>query len=103
MGMYHSAYFAYGFQIPDVDPVQLEEADFPEGVGYLLAGSYDRDMTFLTTECKEADLGSYEQVTPQAASDEQRAEWDQALRTAAVRVGVTPQSEPGWFLVPDMS
>lgn len=103
MGMYHSAYFAYGVRIPDVDAEQLEEADFPQGVGYLLAGSYDRDMTFLTTACKEADLGSYEQVTPQVVTEEQRAEWDQALRAAAVRVGVEPQAEPGWFVVPDMS
>jgi hypothetical protein len=103
MGMYHSAYFAYGIRIPDVEPDQLEEADLPEGVGYLLAGSYDRDMTFLTTACKEADLGEFVQVTPQTVTEEQRAEWDQALRIAAVRVGVKAESEPGWFVVPDMS
>ncbi|MEJ8671912.1 hypothetical protein WKI71_36775 [Streptomyces sp. MS1.AVA.1] len=60
-------------------------------------------MTFLTTECKEADLGEYVRVTPHAASEEQRVAWDEALRTAAVRVGVKPESDPGWFLVPDMS
>ena len=26
MGMYHSTYFAYGFQIPDTDSKTLEEA-----------------------------------------------------------------------------
>ena len=57
MGMYHSTYFAYGMQIPDVDPEQIEDTDLGEGIGYLLAGDYDRDMTFLTTQCKEVDLG----------------------------------------------
>ncbi|MFI8351250.1 hypothetical protein [Streptomyces sp. NPDC085596] len=103
MGMYHSTYFAYGVRIPDTDPEHIEETELGEGVGYLLAGDYDRDMTFLTTQCKEVDLGEFQHVTPQTADDEQRAAWDQALRTAAARLGVEPQSEPGWFVVPDLS
>lgn len=103
MGMYHSAYFAYGIRVPDVDPERLEDADYPEGVGYLMAGSYDRDMTFLTTKCDSADLGKFAQVKPEEFPAEQRASWDEALRTAATRLGVEPQTEPGWFLVPDMS
>jgi hypothetical protein len=103
MGMYHSTYFAYGVQIPDVDPEQIEETDLGEGIGYLLAGDYDRDMTFLTTQCKEVDLGEYAHVTPNTVTDEQRAIWNVALRKAATRLGIEPKSEPGWFVVPDLS
>lgn len=101
MGMYHSAYFAYGVRIPDIDPDRIEDADLPTGVGYLLAGSYDRDMTFLTTQCKEVDLGQFANVTPNTATDEQRAAWDQALRTSAAELGVDLKSEPGWLVIPD--
>ena len=54
MGMYHSTYFAYGFQIPDTRSDVLEPAlkDLPGDirVGYLHAGDYDRDLTFLVTD-----------------------------------------------------
>lgn len=103
MGMYHSTYFAYGIQLPDVDPEQLEDTDLGDGISYLLAGNYDRDMTFLTTQCKEVSLGNFAHVTPQTATDEQRAAWDQALRAAVTRLGVAAKSEPGWLVVPDLS
>jgi hypothetical protein len=103
MGMYHSTYFAYGARIPDMDPQEIEDAELPDGIGYLLAGNYDRDMTFLTTECKEVDLGEFKTVTPQTATPEQYAQWDARIREAADVLGVDPMHEPGWFVVPDLS
>jgi hypothetical protein len=103
MGMYYSAYFAYGARIPEMDTDLIEDADLPQGVGYLLAGGYDRDMFFLTTQCKEVDLGQCARVTPNEATDEQRTAWDQALRASATELGVDLQSEPGWLVIPDLA
>ena len=107
MGMYHSTYFAYGIHIPDTDSEVLEETlkDQPEShrVGYLHAGDYDRDMTFLVTECKEVDLGDVETVTPQSFTRYERTAWDTALREAAQKLGISDVPEPGWFVVPDLS
>ena len=104
MGMYHSTYFAYGFQIPDTDSDVLEEAlkDITS-VGYLKAGDYDRDMTFLTTECIEVDLGDHRKVKPNAFEAPEVEAWNAALTEAAARLGVTSGFEPGWFVVPDLS
>jgi hypothetical protein len=111
MGMYHSTYFAYGFQIPDVSPCASEDLDTQlhrhneqhgGDVGTLQAGDYDQDMTFLVTYCTEARLGSYENVTPQTWSPEQYETWNEALRAAAQSLGVVPR-EPGWIVVPDLS
>jgi hypothetical protein len=107
MGMYHSAYFAYGFQIPDTDSDVLEEAlqGLPGDthVGYLHAGNYDRDHTFLTTHCTEVDLGNHRKVKPEAFKASQIEAWNTALTEAAARLGVTSGFEPGWFVVPDLS
>jgi hypothetical protein len=107
MGMYHSAYFAYGFQIPATDSDVLEEAlkDLPKGspVGYLQAGSYDRDMTFLTTQCTEVKLGDHRTVKPELVETTELDAWNKALTEAAARLGVQTGFEPGWFVVPDMS
>jgi hypothetical protein len=104
MGMYHSTYFAYGVRIPEgSDPDQMDDQLRGSGVGHLLAGSYDRDMWFLTTECSSVDLGSFESVFPESFTRAEREGWDAALRKAAERIGVTPMTEPAWFVVPDMS
>jgi len=104
MGMYHSTYFAYGFQIPDTDSDTLEDAlKDVAGVGYLKAGDYDRDMTFLTTECIEVKLGDHRKVKPNAFEAPEVEAWNAALTEAATRLGVTSGFEPGWFVVPDLS
>jgi hypothetical protein len=103
MGMYHSTYFAYGFQIPDTNPQRLEDADLGEGVGYLLAGDYDRDMTFLVTECIDVQLGDHRKVTPDSFQQPEIEAWNTALTEAAARLGVHTGFEPGWFVVPDLS
>lgn len=103
MGMYHSTYFAYGFQIPDTDSDLLEEALAGSPVGYLHAGDYDRDRTFLTTHCTEVDLGDHRKVKPEAFAKPEIEAWNAALTEAAARLGVLTGFEPGWFVVPDLS
>lgn len=107
MGMYHSTYFAYGFQIPDTrsDVLEAELKALPGDtrVGYLHAGDYDHDMTFLVTECKEVSLGSHRKVKPDAFAAPEIEAWNAALTEAAARLGVHTGFEPGWFVVPDLS
>ncbi|MGW9299399.1 hypothetical protein ACWHA3_01050 [Streptomyces cyaneofuscatus] len=103
MGMYHSTYFAYGFQIPDTDSGVLEDTDLGEGVGFLQAGNYDRDRTFLVTECAEVRLGDHRKVKPESFQAAAIEKWNAALTEAAARLGVFTGFEPGWIVVPDMS
>jgi len=107
MGMYHSTYFAYGFQLPDTDSEALEAAlkDQPDThrVGYLHAGGYDRDMTFLVTECESADLGEFAVITPESFQRYEVPAWNKALHEAAVKLGHADHPQPGWLLVPDLS
>ena len=107
MGMYHSTYFAYGFQIPDTGGETLEEAlkNLPGDtrVGYLYAGDYDRDRTFLTTHCTEVNLGDHRKVKPETFQAPEIEAWNRALAEAAARLGVHTGFEPGWFVVPDLS
>jgi hypothetical protein len=103
MGMSQSAYFAYGIQIPETSPGVLEETELGDAVNFLHAGGYDRDMTFLVTECVEARLGERKTVTPQSFDGHTRAFWDEQLHKAALLLGVPEMPEPGWFVVPDVS
>ncbi|MGW4388228.1 hypothetical protein [Streptomyces sp. NPDC004685] len=114
MGMYHSAYFAYGLRIP-IEGHAWEEAERldPElqklkercpDVGYLTAGDYDRDMVFLTAQCTEVELGEYGRAS--LATREQCAAWDAQLANAVHDLGYADRpglEAPGWICVPDLS
>lgn len=113
MGYYHSTYFAYGLHVSVEGPAWEEseraETELPKikdrcpDIGHLEAGDYDRDHFFLVTKCSSVDLGKFEHVTPQTASPEQIADWDRQLIAAAMSLGYTDTSAPGWFVVPDLS
>lgn len=103
MGMYHSTYFAYGFEIPRTDADKLDAVLADTPVSYLHAGDYDRDRTFLVTECTEVKLGDHRKVTPEAFQAAEIEAWNAALTEAAARLGVFAGFEPGWFVVPDLS
>lgn len=116
MGMYHSTYFGYGILIP-VDGPPWQEAERLEeelkklkdqcpDVGYLQAGNYDDDMTFLVTTSDEIDLGTYKFVSPETHSAEHLADWDRQLATAIDALGYREKigpASPGWLCVPDLS
>lgn len=111
MGYYHSTYFAYGFQIADVHPNDLADLDTQLAhhseqhggdVGYLHAGNYDADMTFLVTHSTEVRLGTFDVVTPHSYLPEQYDAWNKTLHAAAAALGIPPR-EPGWLVVPDLS
>lgn len=115
MGFSRSTYFAYGVHVP-IDGPAWEEGDRVQtelqrikasggcpDVGYLTAGNYDADMLFLVTRSDEVDLGTFEHVTPQTATADQLADWDRQLIAAAMALGYTDTSAPGWLVVPDLS
>lgn len=116
MGFSRSTYFAYGIEIPASGyPWQTAEhleTELPKlkdqcpDVGFLQAGNYDEDMTFLVTKSEEIELGTYEIVRPADVGDEQRADWDRQLAAAVSALGLADSPElkgPGWICVPDLS
>lgn len=110
MGMYQSAYLAYGIQIPDTEPDRLEEALAPlktrtkgdDYVGYLHAGRYDREDTYLVTKTFEADLGEGLAVQPEQ-TPEQYAAWNEHLGEAARALGLTEVPAASWLLIAHVS
>jgi hypothetical protein len=107
MGFWTSAYLAYGIEIPSTDPDALEGHLKGEtvGVGYLHAGGYDNDRTFLTAVCESADLGKPQALDLGAHYTDGNPEgrWNDMLAHAAEKVGVEPVGEPGWLLIADVS
>ncbi|MBM7088093.1 hypothetical protein JTP67_05905 [Streptomyces sp. S12] len=104
MGFYHSAFLAYGIQIPDMDEDTLDRG-IPGGseVGHLRAGRYDAEDTFLVTKCTEAEIGTPVVVDPERATREQYETWSRDLRAAATALGVTDIPAPSWLLISHVS
>ena len=103
MGMYHSTYFAYGFEIPGTSADRLDTVLTGTPVGYLHAGDYDRDHTFLVTECTDVQLGDHRKVKPESFTAAEVEAWNANLTKAAALLGVHDGITPGWIVVPDLS
>lgn len=114
MGFSHSTYFAYGLKIPtNGTPWQAAEhletelpkiKDHCPDVGFLQAGHYDDDMTFLVTTSKEVELGQYGRAN--LATAEQCGEWNTQLAFAVQALGYSDSPDlatPGWLCIPDLS
>ncbi|MEU6342176.1 hypothetical protein ABZ883_14685 [Streptomyces sp. NPDC046977] len=113
MGMHHSTYFAYGIHVT-TDRYAWEESEHADealseiqqscpDIRTLSAGDYDRDHFFLVTKSHEVKLGTFEHVTPSTATPQQITDWDRQLLAAAIALGYTDTSAPGWLVVPDCS
>ena len=109
MGLHHSVYRGYGFEIPtttDVDRLDAVLADQPDGerlgrVQHLFLGDFDH--LFLLTVCEEIDPADFARVT---ADDYQRYElpvWNTVLGNVSVRLGHELHPEPAWLLLHDYS
>jgi len=111
MGYYTSAWLAYGIQIPDTAPDRLEEAlstlttrdKGDDSVGYLNAGRYDDERTYLVTKTFEADLGNGLAVQPEQVTPQQYLTWNAHLAEAACALGVTEAPPASWLLIPHVS
>jgi hypothetical protein len=109
MGLYHSTYKAYGFEIPaTTDFEQLDQvlADQPDGerlgrVQHTYLGDFER--LFLLAVCEEIEANDFARIT---ADDCQRYElpvWNTVLHDTAVRLGHEQHPEPTWLLLHDYS
>ncbi|MFB7617807.1 hypothetical protein [Kitasatospora sp. NPDC056181] len=105
MGMYTSATLIYGTQIPDTSLDELEErlGTLSNGVGYVTAGHYDHDKTYLAAFTESADLGKPEAITADRLHPAQCQHWDAHLREAATALGITDDIAPTWLLIADVS
>ncbi|MBQ0974522.1 hypothetical protein KBZ00_25840 [Streptomyces sp. RK31] len=109
MGLYHSVYRAYGFEIPtttDFERLDAVLADQPDGerlgrVQHLYLGDFER--LFLLAVCNQVGPADFARVT---ADDYQRYElpvWNTVLHDMAVRLGQAAHPEPAWLLLHDLS
>lgn len=107
MGMWTTAYLAYGIEIPYTSEDAIEEklSGQTVGVSYLNAGHYDHDKTYLVTACFDAELGKPSEVDlgEHYADGDPTGRWNQMLDHAVGKVGVEPIGEPGWLLIADVS
>jgi len=106
MGMYRRTFFAYGTRITDTDSGILEAALADhDTVTYLLAGDYDRNMTFLVVKVTVAvvEPGTYRSIAPQAEAGIKYHAWNHELRAAATTLGIHDIPAPAWLVVPDLS
>lgn len=103
MGVFHTAYLAYGVRITDTSPAELEQAMAGQGIGWLLAGRHGKDATFLTGIVHEADLGEHKVIDPGdlPAAGVVYRELDKLLYAAADRLRADILAGPGWILVPN--
>lgn len=106
MGLYHSTYRGYGFEIPPttdfehLDEVLADQRD-SHRVQHTYLGDFER--LFLLTVCDEVEANASASIT---AADFQRYEiptWNTALHNVAVRLGHEQHPEPAWLVLHDHS
>lgn len=111
MGYFTSAYLAYGMQIPHTSSDQLQAALAPlktrtkgdDYVGYLHAGRYDDEDTFLVTQCTEAEIGEPVAVAPERVAAEKYAVWNEGLTEACRALGLAEIPPAEWLLIAHVS
>lgn len=109
MGLYHSVYRGYGFEIPtttDFEHLDQVITDQPDGerlgrVWHQYLGDFEQ--LFLLTACEEVKENEFARLT---ADDFQRPElpvWNTVLHNIAVRLGHELHPEPAWLILHDYS
>ena len=109
MGLSHSTYRAYGFEIPtttDFEQLDAVLADQPDGerlgrIQHTYLGDYEQ--LFLLTALDEVEENTFARIT---AADFERYElpvWNTALHNIAVRLGHPLHPEPTWLVLHDHS
>jgi hypothetical protein len=109
MGMYHSTYRAYGFEIPtttDFDALDLALAYQPDRaqgcrVGHTYLGDFER--LFLHAVCEEIEENAFATVTSADFTRYEVPAWNAALHSLAVRLGHEAHPEPAWLVLHDYS
>ena len=109
MGLSHSTYRAYGFEIPAATDFELIEqvlADQPDGdrlgrVQRLYLGDFEQ--LFLLAESEEVEANNFARITPDAFSRYEIPVWNTVLHNTAVRLGHALHPEPAWLVLHDHS
>lgn len=123
MGVSTDAILAYGYELPEIDPEELEWVDEDEdgyfdlhdavdsrlkeagitGVGLTSHCSVDYPMHLLTTYERTSWRGSVGKVDAHELVARPSSEgWDEKLSAALKVLGLTsPQDRPSWLLVSD--
>lgn len=99
MTLDHTVGVAYGFEIPDTDPDALTDATAGLAAGYYLLG--DRDKTLLVTAYVPVTENTVLRLSPTALAA--TPAFDEALHTAAVRLGFADHPAPAWLVIHDHS
>ena len=109
MGLYHSTYRAYGFDIPtttDFEHIDTVLADQPDSerlgrVQHTYLGDFEQ--LILHTVCDEVAENTFARIT---AADFARYElpvWNTVLHNIAIRLGHEQHPEPTWLVLHDHS
>lgn len=109
MGLQHSTYRGYGFEIPaHTDFEHLDEviADQPDAelfgrVQHLFLGDFER--LFLLVEVQEIEPNQAARLPLEDYTRPERPGWHAALHNVAVRLGHGTHDEPVWLLLHDHS
>lgn len=104
MGLYHSTYLTYGFEIPadtDIDELDALLADQPkvrDSVGHIVVG--DRDHLLLVTRFTTVAENTVVPLTGDVlAQPAELTAWEAALHDVAVRLGCPDHPAPAWLVV----
>lgn len=109
MGLYHSTYRGYGFEIPattDFDHLDEVLANQSDGerlgrVQHIYLGDFEQ--LFLLTVCDEVEENTFARIT---AADFERYEipaWNTVLHNLTVRLGHEIHPEPAWLVLHNYS
>lgn len=105
MGLQHSTYKAYGFEIPattDYERLDTVLAEQPDArVRHLYLGDFE--VLFLLTACEEIEENTFARLQPDDLDRHMQPIWDTALHNIAVRLGHETHPEPAWLVIHDHS
>ncbi|MFM9656788.1 hypothetical protein [Streptomyces scabiei] len=109
MGLQHSTYIAYGFEIPtttDFDALDAVLADQPDAdrlgrIHHQYLGDFER--LFLLAACTEVEENTCVPMTADHCGRPELGGWITALHDIAVRLGHKGHSLPTWLVLHDHS
>jgi hypothetical protein len=109
MGLQHSTYKAYGFEIPtstDFDALDTVLNDQPDGdrlarVTHRYLGDFEQ--LFLLAACEEIEPNTFARLAPDDLDRHMQPIWETALHNMAVRLGHATHPEPAWLVLHDHS
>jgi hypothetical protein len=109
MGLYHSTYVGYGFEIPatvDFDQLDAVITDQPDAellgrVWHQYVGDFER--LFLLTACEEVKENAVVRIESADFTRPETGGWIAALHNIAVRLGHAEHPLPTWLVLHDYS